>query len=236
MATRRSFLCSRSRSKLVVRVTGAPSTDTMTCPALMPAMSAGLNGITSLIRKRPLVSYSPRSKRTPMRPVTGAVSAADLAGAGNPEVRRIQLPDHERDQPPYFIRCAGAFDLRTEARAHGRPVDAVELGIVEVIVEVAPRLPEDLGLLFGEGHIHLRRDGDRLRLAAFDVDGLQTSAFEVQHFFAVGRPLRVTFRRGRRGQLAGDRRLPSRVRPASTYRGSAGRPWSRRTGAFSRPG
>ena len=87
---------------------------------------------------------------------------------GDAHVRRVQLADHQVQQAAHLVRRLRAGDARCVLRAHGVPVDAVELVVVEAVAHVGPRLLEDLHLLLREVDVHLRRHRDRPRLARLD--------------------------------------------------------------------
>ena len=160
------------------------------------------------MRSRPACSYSVRSKRSPRRPTDGAVTARAASSArGDAHVRRVELADHQVEQPPHFGWRLRAGDAGRVLRAHRVPVHAVELVVVEAVAHVGPRLAEDLHLLLREVDVELGGDRDRPGLTRFDRHHRDAALFEVENLAAVGRELRVGLGAGRRRQLARDRRF-----------------------------
>ena len=118
---------------------------------------------------------------------------------------------------------ARAGDAWLVLAAHGLPVDAVELRIEEPVVQVRPGLMKDLPLLRLEFDVELGRDGDVLRLALLDRDGLDAVVVQVEDVLAVGRELRARSWSLRWRSTVWRPGAPWRARPRSTRRGSPGR-------------
>src|SRR5690606_41476512 len=79
---------------------------------------------------------------------------------------------------PASLLCPYTTLFRSSLR-HGVPIHAVHLLIVEVVAEVAPRLPEDLALLGVKRHVELEGDRHAARLARLDGEDLYPSTLEI---------------------------------------------------------
>ncbi len=160
------------------------------------------------MRSRPDCSYSMRSKRSPSRPTDGpSAPPPPRPPAATPICDALSSPTIRLSSRRISDGvCAPAMRGRVLG-AHGVPVHAVELVVVEAVAHVGPRLAEDLHLLLREVDVELGGDGDGPRHARLDRHHRDASLLEIEDLAAVRRELRVGLGAGRRRQLAGDRRL-----------------------------
>ncbi len=133
--------------------------------------------------------------------------AGASALARDAQVRRVQVANHQADDPPEFVGRAGPRHARAVSLARGLPVDAVELRVEEVVAQQRPRLVEHLLLLGREVHRQFGRHVERARIAPLDGRDLHAAGVEEIDLAAVGRELRVRLSPRRRRQLARDRPL-----------------------------
>ena len=168
---RRLTVCEQQSSRLVSRADrravdrDAGSRRPLTCRV----MAAGPSGIDLGDPQAAVRSYSrDRSAARAGRPTGRHRRAAAGRRRGDADVRRVQLADHQVEQPAHLVGRLRAGDARRVLRAHGVPVDAVELVVVEAVAHVGPRLAEDLHLLLREVDVDLGGDGDGPRLPRLD--------------------------------------------------------------------
>ena len=117
--------------------------------------------------------------------------AAAPAAGGHAHVRRVELADHQIQQPAHLGWRLRAGDEGRVLRAHRVPIHAVELVVVEAVAHVGPRLAEDLHLLLREVDVELGGDGDWPGHTCLDRHHRDAALFEVEDLAAVGRELRV---------------------------------------------
>src|SRR6185369_13796210 len=105
------------------------------------------------------------------------------------QVRRIQLTYHQVEQPAHLVWCLRAGHERFVVRANLLPVHAVKIGIIEMVAQVGPTLPEHFHLLLREVDIHFRRDRNRTR-SSLEVHRADPTIIKIEDLLAVRRELR----------------------------------------------
>ena len=90
----------------------------------------------------------------------------------HPQVRGVQLAHQQVQEIEQVFLHGDVLDQRPILGPHGVPIDAVVLGVVEVIREVTPTLVEHLGELFlgAEVHLHLETDLDNVAVVGLCVN------------------------------------------------------------------
>ena len=162
-------MSSSSSSRFVCRPIGSPSTaDARTSPTLDAGRERRRperHDLGDLAAGRELRTRA-RSNRRPSRPTAGAAAAGRRRADAH--MRRVQLADHQVEEPAHFIRRPRAGDARAYAARDGVPVHAVELLVVEPVAQEVQACRKTSHLLLREVDVELRGHGERPRLARLD--------------------------------------------------------------------